>query len=572
MPLGRKDLKDQFSATNGSTLPTQAKFALLIDAALNRNDDKFYGMWMPDTPYTPGAVVFYKKGKTFYMLNDGLADPYCNATTPDCDKNWCKIGGEDEDWVISGTSMYANDAVKYVGIGTKKPTAPLQVETYNKGEIRLEPNLDDPSVRIVNLNPACDKNEVAIIARTETIDMETNAPKGWRLLKKDKEKPVKQANANLLGQTILSLNLTPEGEPLVGIGTETPQVHLQVGKSDTTNVKINGNTPSVSVHTINANGQKNALEMTLGDPEAAFVTDAKGGFQFKQKERLAPPVSTKGIISADYKERKDETKPLIAKLKTLVTFADNGNVGIATTQPNAPLHIASPNVDTKGADGIIKAAFCASYPIVQLVNLKLGAGEKANYSLMATDNRAAVWMTDTGCFAFRRGPSLVDAEGLVNIKENGKDVVRVFSEGKVLIGEKLQKDDYDLDVAGAARACGFFIETDRARMADDCIEPLSQVDILKKICDPNLRPVRFRWNGSRCEDTGEQGEFGLIADELACVFPEVVRNSTIGECTQSVAYQNLVPVLIRAIQQQQGLIESLQESIASFEERLKELL
>jgi Chaperone of endosialidase len=548
MYLKRKDLKRKFNPPSTAT-PSGQDFSELIDASLNRREDSFYGEWKKDTPYYRGSVVYFQKA--FYVLEGAVAEPYCVVTDPNEDPNWSTVGdGKDDDWfIVNKTKMYANVNVKNVGIGgIKEPKAMLHIRAEKSGEFLFEPNTGDPSFTIVNLDDSCPENYMTLKTRAKSANLQTDAPKGFFFTKESlKEKTGPNEKFPTKPVTALAVSIAPSDDPRVGIGTEEPTVHLEVKKAGKGTVKIDGGEnapPSVSIENLDKTCDSNYLKLTLGKTEAAFVTDAKGGFQFKQSN-----------------EKADKTQ-------TLVTIADNGNVGIATITPTAPLHIAS---EAEG-DGAIKAGYCQTYPIVQLVNFKRGYDEakSPNYSVLGTDNDNAVWMTDsTKGFVFKKGNPLSTVESLVNIKE-GKELVRIFDDGKVAIGTlangtTLPKDAYELDVAGATRACGFYIETDRRKI--DTSTPLDTV--LDDICA--LKPIRFTWNSSvKCTADGK--EFGFYADEVDNIFPEVVKTGVTGDCTQSIAYQNLVPVLVKAIQEQQGQINSLCDDLSALKKQVAELI
>lgn len=74
-----------------------------------------------------------------------------------------------------------------------------------------------------------------------------------------------------------------------------------------------------------------------------------------------------------------------------------------------------------------------------------------------------------------------------------------------------------------------------------------------------LRGVSYDWKA-----TGES-DIGLIAEEVGKVVPEVVTYEANGQDARSVAYAQLVPVLIEAMKEQQAQIESLQTRIAELE-------
>lgn len=68
-----------------------------------------------------------------------------------------------------------------------------------------------------------------------------------------------------------------------------------------------------------------------------------------------------------------------------------------------------------------------------------------------------------------------------------------------------------------------------------------------------LRPVTYLWKN---EDLGKGTQFGLIAQEVQRVLPELVREDS--SKTLAINYVQLVPVLVRAVQQQQAEITKLE--------------
>ena len=74
-----------------------------------------------------------------------------------------------------------------------------------------------------------------------------------------------------------------------------------------------------------------------------------------------------------------------------------------------------------------------------------------------------------------------------------------------------------------------------------------------------LRAVNFSWKS----DSTNKENFGLIAQDVEKVLPQVIDKSTLGKNNSNnteylgVRYQELVPVLVKAIQEQQSQIEEL---------------
>jgi hypothetical protein len=82
-----------------------------------------------------------------------------------------------------------------------------------------------------------------------------------------------------------------------------------------------------------------------------------------------------------------------------------------------------------------------------------------------------------------------------------------------------------------------------------------------------LQPVAFNWRGGQADDL----HYGLVAQEVMAVMPEIVSTGTDPDGLLSMNYSEIVPVLVNAIQEQQGQIESQEEQIHALEARLSAL-
>jgi hypothetical protein len=107
-----------------------------------------------------------------------------------------------------------------------------------------------------------------------------------------------------------------------------------------------------------------------------------------------------------------------------------------------------------------------------------------------------------------------------------------------------------------------------ARYKRDIRDMGSSSDALMK-----LRPVTFRYRN----DPSQQSQYGLVAEEVARVYPNLVSHDADGEVV-SVHYHELVPMLLNEVQKQAEQIRSLNAKIsqdqaqrASFEQRLSAL-
>jgi Chaperone of endosialidase len=81
-----------------------------------------------------------------------------------------------------------------------------------------------------------------------------------------------------------------------------------------------------------------------------------------------------------------------------------------------------------------------------------------------------------------------------------------------------------------------------------------------------LRPVTFRY---KQDEQGER-QYGLIAEEVAKVYPELVVRNTKGE-VESVLYHELTPMLLNELQHQHSELETMKSENEQLRERLERL-
>lgn len=128
----------------------------------------------------------------------------------------------------------------------------------------------------------------------------------------------------------------------------------------------------------------------------------------------------------------------------------------------------------------------------------------------------------------------------------------------VSVGIGTTTPDFTLDVNGGIRCVGAVNTTSDARLKTQ-VRPLSQA--LAGV--QALRGVRYTFRQAEFPalklPAGEQ--VGLLAQEVERVYPELV--STDREGIKSVNYAQLAPVLIEAIKEQQGELETLRRQAAA---------
>lgn len=121
----------------------------------------------------------------------------------------------------------------------------------------------------------------------------------------------------------------------------------------------------------------------------------------------------------------------------------------------------------------------------------------------------------------------------------GRNPLQIRGDGRIGIGGPAPGTGITLDVFGTAR-CTTLIQTSSQRYKTD-------VESLPSVLDRfvQLRPVAFTWD----KDHGGTKDVGLIAEEVAAVFPEAV--ATIDGQVEGINYSRVTALAIQAVKEQQ---------------------
>ena len=200
-------------------------------------------------------------------------------------------------------------------------------------------------------------------------------------------------------------------------------------------------------------------------------------------------------------------------------------------------------------------------------NFNTGTGYKVLFSNTGNDNTGAGWETlfnntsGTGniAFGFEAGFNLTTGSNNIEIGNLGtskdSDTIRIGTKGTQKVtfiagisSTAVTGADVVVDSAGQLG-----VAPSSARFKRDIHDMGDRSQRLMQ-----LRPVTFRYK----QDPQGQRQYGLIAEEVAKVFPELVVRGDKGE-VESVQYRELIPMLLNELQHQQRALARQSRQISA---------
>jgi hypothetical protein len=296
------------------------------------------------------------------------------------------------------------------------------------------------------------------------------------------------------------------------------------------NVGIGITNPNSKLH---VNGR-----LTIGGDASGFVfglleyVDATTGFVISApgrnmemetgwNEKLTLKTGVNGLVLSTNNGGGTNTTRLSITPSTAY-FNVTGNVGIGTTAPGGKLEVN----------------FTAAQAATGLI-LKTSDNPNANGAIR--------WQNSSGTNQAGIGSNFnISDNGALEFLNGNTTNMIIRSSGNVGIGTT--SPGYKLDVSGTIRATGDVIAYSDARVKEN-VETLDGA--LDKVM--KMRGVSYNKIGE------QEKKVGVIAQEILDVLPEVVSQDETG--TYSVAYGNIVSVLIEAIKEQQKQIDELKSKL-----------
>jgi hypothetical protein len=232
----------------------------------------------------------------------------------------------------------------------------------------------------------------------------------------------------------------------------------------------------------------------------------------------------------------------------------DGNVGIGTTAPDTRLTVAE---DASFLGINVRSAQTGTTYRDRTTTILEGSGANNDYH-----GNVAIKFHHNDYINFSSDLSFWTKDGAGSQYER----MRIAYNGYVGIGTTTPS--YTLHVNGSVAGTSAYNNLSDVRLKKDVTNINNGLDKVMQ-----LRPVTFNWKQDAYPDMNldDRNHVGFIAQEVEEVVPQVVSTANDEMKTKSIAYSDLVPVLTKAIQEQQSTIEKQHEQIEKQQEQIDKL-
>lgn len=256
-------------------------------------------------------------------------------------------------------------------------------------------------------------------------------------------------------------------------------------------------------------------------------------------------------FTAEYTGQLSKISFRFVRNDALLTFAIHDGEGVS-----GPTLLVSPNVSTPydpGYFGFTNYDFAT--PGVQVV-----AGQK--YTIAFSSTSLINFQSCCGGYSKGRNDALCACTDywFKTYIIPAAPLGLYIGDGKV--GINTTAPNYTLQVNGTVAASAAYLNLSDQRLKTN-IKPLENA--LEKVL--RINGFTFNWDQNRAgsKNLDNKNHIGFLAQEIETVLPQLVYTANDEDKTKSMAYGDMVPVLVQAIQERQQLIEAMQRQIDELE-------
>jgi hypothetical protein len=408
------------------------------------------------------------------------------------------------------------DSSGNVGIGTNSPTKKLDVySTTQRGQIAMSGS-----------------NVVAI--RWNTTDPNAGE-RNWEIVNNvDAQGTLSFRAGTSQGGDPTTTRMVIDSSGNVGIGTSSPRAKFEV------------------------NGIGSFGDGTAAAPTITFGNELTVGL-FRANN------ATLGFSTGGSERMRIDSSGNLLVGTTSSTVSGQGTNGIVVSRSGAGLFTLNNTNNTHQAwqhliyDSGLGAA--GAYSIGQIVNGSTGGLAGGPFTPIlnmaipsAASNTAKVTIDSSGNLCVGRS----------SVGVGDRFVVQTISSGTIMLGYNSSATNtfQILDSGNVRNTNNSYGAISDAKMKENVVDATPKLEKLNQV-----RVVNFNLIGD------EQKQIGVIAQELEQIFPSMVEESPdrdvdgndLGTVTKSVKYSVFVPMLIKAMQEQQALIQDLTTRLAALE-------
>jgi len=474
--------------------------------SINRNYNVGIGTNNPSQKLEVSGNILVK-GLNNFNANDNSAYLYLGDTNHYIKSVHGKgvIIGTYKDASGSIEPLFIQQGAGNVGIGTTSPTAKLEIS----GDVKIGGGISG-------------KPSYSLIIGQEISDSNTQ----WVLLPDSNSSPSDSCNGDIDQEYICpsgaqkectdisSAKRTSGGQTYTAywsrkvkcvIDNFTYRINNNLGTLQFIN---SANTTTVSI--------SQAGNLLLRGSKWSEAGDNSGILFLGDANHYIKSVHGKGVMIGTYKREGGPIEPFFIQQET-------GNVGIGTNNPAAKL-------DVRG--------------IVSTSNGFVVSDGTDTFVSLGNDNNRNLELRSKG------GTPYIDFSNDTEKKNN--NYTTDFDMRIILTGnDTLEVQGGNLKVEGkVSSGSDIALKKDIQKLDDNMIGKVMQ-----------LNPVTYRWKNDSEKDNIN---YGLIAQEVEKIFPDMVSGE---EGSKSISYDSLIPVLIKAVQEQQQEIEQLKSEIQSLKQK-----